>query len=49
GHRREIRHFCACVEQDQPVMVKPEESLMVQKIIDAIYLSSEKDREVPIR
>ena len=49
GHRREIRHFCACVQQDLPVMVKPEESLRIQKIIDAIYESSKKNREVIIK
>ena len=49
GHREEIRHFTECIEQDKPVRVQPHESLMVQKIIDAIYQSSEKNKEVPIR
>ncbi|HQL95720.1 MAG TPA: hypothetical protein PL005_13670, partial [Candidatus Hydrogenedentes bacterium] len=49
GHRREVRHFCECVEQNLPVMVKPEESLRIQKIIDAIYLSSAKNREIVIK
>ncbi len=49
GHRREVRHFCACVEKDLPVMVKPEESLRIQKIIDAIYESSKKNREIIIK
>ncbi|HQN01083.1 MAG TPA: hypothetical protein PLL36_08415, partial [Candidatus Hydrogenedentes bacterium] len=48
-HRREVRHFCACVEKDLPVMVKPEESLRIQKIIDAIYESSKKNREIVIK
>lgn len=48
GHRREVRHFCECVEKDLPVMVKPEESLRIQKIIDAIYESSKKNREIVI-
>jgi len=30
-------------------MVKPEESLRIQKIIDAIYLSSAKNREIVIK
>ncbi len=49
GHRREVRHFCECVEKDLPVMVQPEESLRIQKIIDAIYLSSAKNREIVIK
>ncbi len=49
GHRREVRHFCECVEKNLPVMVQPEESLRIQKIIDAIYLSSKKNREIPIK
>lgn len=49
GHRREVRHFCECVEKDLPVMVKPEESLRIQKIIDAIYLSSQKNKEILIK
>lgn len=49
GHRREVRHFCECVEKNKPVMVKPEESLRIQKIIDAIYESSRKNREITIK
>jgi predicted dehydrogenase len=49
GHRREIRHFVACLEKNLPVRVQPEESFRIQKIIDAIYESSKKNREVPIR
>ncbi|MBM3290315.1 MAG: Gfo/Idh/MocA family oxidoreductase, partial [Candidatus Hydrogenedentes bacterium] len=43
GHRLEIRHFTECVERNRPVMVRPEESLRVQQIIDAIYESSRKN------
>jgi len=49
GHRREVRHFCECVEKNLHVMVQPEESLRIQKIIDAIYLSSKHNREIPIK
>ena len=49
GHRREVRHFCECVEKDLPVLVKPEESLRIQKIIDAIYESSAKNKEIVIK
>ncbi|HOQ33619.1 MAG TPA: Gfo/Idh/MocA family oxidoreductase [Candidatus Hydrogenedens sp.] len=48
GHRKEIRHFTECVEEDKPVIVQPEQSLQVQKIIDALYESSKKNKEVPI-
>jgi len=49
GHRMEIRHFTECIEKNKPVLVKPEESLEIQKIIDAIYESSQKNREILIR
>lgn len=49
GHRGEIRHFTECVESNLPVRVQPEESLRVQQIIDAIYVSSQRNREVAIR
>jgi predicted dehydrogenase len=49
GHRMEIRHFTECLEQNRAVRVQPEESLRVQKIIDAIYESSRKNREITIR
>jgi predicted dehydrogenase len=49
GHRMEIRHFTECLERDRPVRVQPAESLQVQKVIDAIYESSKKNREVRIR
>ena len=44
----EIRHFTECLEKNLPVRVKPEESLRIQKIIDAIYESSRKNREIQI-
>ncbi|GMW02229.1 MAG: oxidoreductase [Candidatus Hydrogenedentota bacterium] len=49
GHRMEIRHFTECIERNLPVRVQPEESLMVQKVIDAIYTSSKSNREIVIR
>lgn len=49
GHRMEIRHFTECLEQNKPVRVQPEESLQIQKIIDAIYESSKKGKEVVIK
>ncbi len=49
GHRREIRHFTECVERDLPVRIQPAESLEIQKIIDAFYESSRRNREVVIK
>ena len=49
GHRGAIRHFVECVEKDKQVLVRPEESLRVQKIIDAIYESSDKNKEINIK
>lgn len=37
GHRMEIRHFTECIEKHLPLRVPPEQSLVVQKVIDAIY------------
>jgi predicted dehydrogenase len=49
GHRMEIRHFAECVEKNLPVRVKPTESLDIQKIIDAVYESARRKREVEIK
>lgn len=42
-------HFIDCVVKGVPPLVKPEESLKVQKILDAIYESSRTGKEVRIR
>jgi predicted dehydrogenase len=47
-HHEEIFHFAACVEQNLPVRVQPEQSVMVQHVIDAIYRSSEQNAEVAV-
>lgn len=49
GHRMEIRHFTECVEKNLSVRVQPAESLRIQKIIDAIYESSVKNKEIRIK
>lgn len=49
GHRMEIRHFAQCVRDGLPVRVKPQESLRIQQILDAIYESSKKGKEVAIK
>ena len=49
GHRMEVRHFTECIERKLPVRVQPIESLRIQQIIDAIYESSKRNREVVIK
>ncbi len=49
GHRMEILHFAGCVRDGLPVRVKPQESLRIQQILDAIYESSKRGKEVAIK
>ncbi|MCY3019981.1 MAG: Gfo/Idh/MocA family oxidoreductase [Planctomycetota bacterium] len=42
-------HFIDCVVKGTPPLVKPEESLKVQKILDGIYESSKTGKEVRIK
>ncbi|MBX7245520.1 MAG: Gfo/Idh/MocA family oxidoreductase [Candidatus Sumerlaeaceae bacterium] len=44
----EIAHFLACVRGEAEVLIKPEESLNIQRIMDSVYLSSERGREVVV-
>ena len=48
AHHEEIAAFIDAIRNDTPVRVPGEEALVVTKIIDAIYKSSETDREVKI-
>ncbi|MCM8810071.1 MAG: Gfo/Idh/MocA family oxidoreductase, partial [Candidatus Omnitrophica bacterium] len=45
-HHEEIRVFLECVKENKEVPVKPEQSLEVIKILEAIYISSETGKEV---
>lgn len=45
-HMEEIKYWVGCVRGENPVLVKPEESLNVQRIMDGVYKSSETGREV---
>lgn len=47
-HTEEIKHWVACLRGEAEVLVKAEESLNIQRILDAIYLSSESGAEVRI-
>jgi predicted dehydrogenase len=48
AHIEEIKYWVGCVRGENEVLVKPEESLNVQRVIDAVYKSSETGREVLI-
>lgn len=39
----EIKHFVECIKGEEKPLIKPEEGVEVMKIIDAFYLSSEKE------
>lgn len=45
-HVEEIRHWVACLRGEAQPLVQPEECLNVQRIIDAVYASSEEGKEV---
>lgn len=45
-HHAEIEHFIACVRGEREIIVKPEEALEVQRVLDAIYESTRTGREV---
>lgn len=47
-HMEELKHWVACVRGEKEVLVKPQESLNVQRILDAIYRSSESGKEVEV-
>lgn len=47
-HTEEIKHWVSCLRGENEIIVKPEESLNVQRILDAIYQSSEAAKEVRI-
>jgi len=48
GHWREIAHFIACVKGETEPLVTLDESLIVAKVLDAIYRSAETGAEVTI-
>lgn len=45
-YEAEIRAFVKAIEEDTPVIVPAEQGLMVSRILDAIYTSSETGKEV---
>lgn len=48
AHIEELKHWVACLQGKKEVLVRPEESLNVQLVLDAVYQSSETGREVVI-
>ncbi|MDE3096505.1 MAG: Gfo/Idh/MocA family oxidoreductase [Chloroflexota bacterium] len=47
SYEREIAHWLRVVEGSEPQIVTPEETVNVQRIIEAAYRSAEERREVP--
>jgi len=47
-HAESIRRFIEAIKNDAPVPIPGEEALIVAKITDAIYASSEQNREIKI-
>jgi len=47
-HNEEIKWFIDCVRGEREILVKPEESYTVQRIMDAIYKSSEMKKEIQL-
>ena len=45
-HHEEIRVFLECVKEDKEVPVRVEETLEVIKMLEGIYKSAEKGKEV---
>ena len=48
AHVEELKHWVKCVRGEAEVLVRAEESLNVQRILDSIYLSSQEGREIRI-
>jgi len=49
SHQLEVAAFVEAIKKDKPVPIPGEEALLTTKILDAIYESSEKGKEVAIR
>ncbi|MGI8908263.1 MAG: Gfo/Idh/MocA family protein [Candidatus Sumerlaeaceae bacterium] len=48
AHVEELKHWVKCLRGEAEVLVRGEESLNVQRILDSIYLSSQEGREILI-
>jgi predicted dehydrogenase len=46
GHQREISHFIACCLEDRAPLSTPEQGLVIQKIVNAIYESAETGKAI---
>ncbi len=44
-----VHHFVTCVLDGKKPLVPPEESLKIQELLDAIYLSSSTGKEVRLK
>jgi len=48
GHFEEVRQFVEAIKKGKPSPVPGEQALITQRILDAIYKSGEKGKEVPV-
>ena len=48
GYEREIAHWLKVLAGESEPIVKPEETMNVQRILDAAYASGEQGREITI-
>lgn len=48
GHKNELAAFCHAIRGGEPAPVPAEQSLMVARILDAMYASAESGREVQL-
>ncbi len=46
---KEIQHFVDCITESKEPMPRPEQGLVVMKVIDAIYKSASTHKEVPVQ
>lgn len=45
---KEVEHFVDCILEDKEVLTKPEEAVIIMKIINALYESADKKQEVKL-
>lgn len=49
GYEREMKHFVRCIRTGKQPLATAEQGVRVMKILDALYASAEKGKEVPVR
>ena len=46
--QREINHFVNCIQGKEECISTIDDGLVVMRILDAVYASAEKGKEVPV-